>query len=92
MDALTEHLSSYVAGLAYGDIPARAAHGMKVRLIDTIGCAIGGRDGEPVALARELAREASATTPSRTLEKLLVASALAGIAVGVVLGGLLRRR
>ena len=65
MDALTEHLSSYVAGLAYGDIPARAAHGMKVRLIDTIGCAIGGRDGEPVALARALAREASATTPAR---------------------------
>ena len=65
MDALTEHLSSYVAGLAYSDIPARAAHGMKVRLIDTIGCAIGGRDGEPVALARALAREASATAPAR---------------------------
>ena len=36
--------------------------------------------------------EALDTTPPRTLEKLLVASALAGIAVGVVLGGLLRRR
>ena len=32
-----------------------------------------------------------ATTP-RNLEKLLVASALAGIAIGVVLGGLMRRR
>ena len=40
----------------------------------------------------DLQTEASATTPPRTLEKLLVASALAGIAVGVVLGGLLRRR
>ena len=65
MDALTEHLSSYVAGLAYDDIPAEAAHGMKVRLVDTIGCAAGGRDGEPVTLARELAREAVATTPGR---------------------------
>lgn len=36
--------------------------------------------------------EALATTPPRNLEKLLVASALAGLAVGVVLGGLLRRR
>ncbi len=65
MDALTEHLSAYVAGLTYDDIPAPAAHGMKVRLVDTIGCAIGGRDGPPVALGRALAREASATTPAR---------------------------
>ncbi|MYK35809.1 MAG: MmgE/PrpD family protein, partial [Chloroflexi bacterium] len=55
MDALTEHLSSYVAGLAYDDIPADAVHGMKVRLVDSIGCAIGGQDGEPVAVARALA-------------------------------------
>ncbi len=65
MDALTEHLSAYVAGLTYDDIPARAAHGVKVRLVDTIGCAIGGRDGPPVALGRALAREASAATPAR---------------------------
>lgn len=38
------------------------------------------------------ATEVAATTPSRNLEKLLVASALAGLAVGVVLGRLLRRR
>ena len=31
-------------------------------------------------------------TPARTLEKLLVVSALAGVAVGFLLGGLLRRR
>ncbi|MDE2986408.1 MAG: hypothetical protein OXU69_17020 [Gemmatimonadota bacterium] len=31
-------------------------------------------------------------SPPRNLEKLLVASALAGLAVGLVLGGLLRRR
>ena len=65
MDALTEHLSSYVAGLAYDDIPADAVHGMKVRLVDTIGCAIGGQDGEPVTVARALAREAGAATPGR---------------------------
>ena len=65
MDELTGHLSRYVAGLAYDDIPAEAVHGMKVRLIDTIGCAIGGRDGEPVAVARVLAREAVGATPGR---------------------------
>lgn len=36
--------------------------------------------------------EALAAPPPRNLEKLLVASALAGLAVGLVLGGLLRRR
>ena len=36
--------------------------------------------------------EALETTAPRNLEKLLVASALAGIAVGLVLGGLLRKR
>lgn len=65
MDALTEHLSSYVAGLGYDDIPTDAAHGMKVRLVDTIGCAIGGQDGGPVAVARALAQEAGSTTPGR---------------------------
>ena len=65
MDALTEHLSSYVAGLAYDDIPADAVHGMKVRLVDTIGCAAGGQNGEPAGVARALAREAGAATPAR---------------------------
>ncbi len=65
MDVLTEHLSSYVAGLAHDDIPADAAHAMRVRLVDTIGCAIGGREGEPVTVARALAREAVSKTPAR---------------------------
>ena len=65
MDALTEHLGSYVAGLRYDDIPPDAVHGMKVRLVDTIGCAIAGRDGEPVGVARALAREATSTVPGR---------------------------
>ena len=65
MDALTEHLSSYVAGLAYEDIPSEAVHGMKVRLVDTIGCAIGGQDGEPAAVARGLAQQTGAANPAR---------------------------
>ena len=65
MDALTEHLSGYVAGLTYDAIPPEARRGMKTRLVDTIGCALGGRDGQPVAIARELAREASAPNPAR---------------------------
>ena len=36
--------------------------------------------------------EAPTEPPSRNPEKLLVASALAGLAVGLILGGLLRRR
>lgn len=40
----------------------------------------------------EAQTEALETTTPRSLEKLLVASALAGIAVGLLLGGLWRRR
>ena len=65
MDTLTAHLSSYAAGLTYDDIPPEAAHAMKVRLIDTLGCALGGVDGEPVAIARTLARQAASEPPAR---------------------------
>ncbi len=65
MDALADHLSRYVARLAYDDIPQPALHGMKARLVDTIGCALGGSDSAPVAIARDLAREASSSPPAR---------------------------
>ncbi len=65
MDALTQRLSDYVARLTFDDIPEQALHGMKARLVDTIGCALGGSNGAPVAIAREMAREASAAAPAR---------------------------
>ena len=55
MDAVTQAIASFAARLEYADVPAHAMHGMKVRLVDTIGCALGGLHGEPVAIARKLA-------------------------------------
>ena len=55
MDALTKHLSNYVADLRFEAIPSSAIHGLCVRLVDSIGCALGGRDGESVRIAREMA-------------------------------------
>lgn len=61
MDPLTQHLSAYVSSLRIEDVPPGARHGMKVRLIDSLGCALGGRDGAPVAIARAMAAEAAGT-------------------------------
>jgi 2-methylcitrate dehydratase len=67
VDAITELLSTYAAELSHDDLTADAVRGMKRRLVDSMACAIGGRDGEPVAIARELARGTISTPPERIL-------------------------
>jgi 2-methylcitrate dehydratase len=55
VDAITEAIASYAVRLTRTDIPAAAVHGMKRRLVDAIGCALGGFHGEPVEIARRVA-------------------------------------
>ena len=49
-------------------------------------------DAAPPRIVTDAPAKAPAASPPRNLEKLLVVSALAGLAAGVLLGGLLRRR
>ncbi|HEX2830597.1 MAG TPA: MmgE/PrpD family protein [Burkholderiales bacterium] len=67
MDRTTQKLASYVASLTFEDLPATTVHQAKRRLIDSIGCAIGGYDSEPARIARALAAEASSTPAGRIL-------------------------
>jgi 2-methylcitrate dehydratase len=55
VDTITQAIASYSVGLTRDDIPPAALHGMKRRLVDTMGCALGGLDGVPVTIARQVA-------------------------------------
>jgi len=67
MDSMIERLAEYAAGLRYQDLPREAVHECKRRLIDTLGCLVGGFDAEPSVIARALARRNRGIPPARIL-------------------------
>jgi 2-methylcitrate dehydratase len=67
IDKTTLTLASYVAALTFDQLPASAIHETKRRLIDSIGCAIGGYSSEPASIARDMAAENSGQPPARVL-------------------------
>lgn len=67
MDTTTEYLSDYACRLTYQDIPPEVVHQVKRTLADTLGCAVGGFDGEPSVIARRLAFRVSGAAPARIL-------------------------
>src|SRR5689334_5029387 len=54
-DRIQNALSGYAARLSNDDIDEATAHAAKVRVIDTLGALIGGFDGEPCRIARQVA-------------------------------------
>jgi 2-methylcitrate dehydratase len=67
MDKTTRTLASYVSGLTFDQMPQSAVHETKRRLIDAMGCAIGGYSSAPAAIARDMAAEHSGQPPARVL-------------------------
>ena len=67
MDRLVEQLSTYASGLRYDDLPEQVTHQAKRLLVDALGCAIGGFQGEPSRLARDLAGTVSSSRPATML-------------------------
>ena len=65
MDKTTDTLAGFVAGLTYEQLTPAAIGAIKNRLIDSIGCAIGGYSSEPAAIARRVAAEASGKPSAR---------------------------
>ena len=63
MDNTTRTLASYVTGLRYEQLTAAALREAKKRLIDAIGCALGGFDSAPAVIARRMASQASGGQP-----------------------------
>ncbi|MCC7484607.1 MAG: MmgE/PrpD family protein [Burkholderiales bacterium] len=67
MDPTITRLAYYATGLEYRDLSAAAVHECKRRLIDTLGCAVGGYGAAPAAIARRIAGGVRASPSARIL-------------------------
>ena len=67
MDRTTELISSYALSIEYSDLPPATVHETKRRIIDSLGCAMGGFDSKPARIARRLTSLTSSTFSSRVL-------------------------
>ena len=67
MDKTTQILADYVTNLKFEQLPAGTLHETKRRLIDTLGCAMGGYASEPAAIARRVAARQQGEPAARML-------------------------
>lgn len=67
MDKTLEYLASYALELRYEDLPQDVVHAVRRTLVDTLGCAIGAFDEEPVRIGRELAATVSGSWPAHVI-------------------------
>ncbi|HZY95026.1 MAG TPA: MmgE/PrpD family protein [Candidatus Bathyarchaeia archaeon] len=82
---LAEQFSEYVSSLSYKDVPANVVHETKKRIVDSLGCAIGAHDAEPVKISRKVAEAVTAkhgSTLFGTRKK--TSSILAGFVNGIM--------
>src|SRR3989338_6012331 len=61
MQTLAERLAIYTNSLHYEDLPEDVIHEVKRRVIDSLGCALGAYNSEPVRIAMEVARPVEST-------------------------------
>jgi 2-methylcitrate dehydratase len=50
---IAQQLASFVSRAAYEDLSENARLHLKMRVLDSVACAIGAIDGEPVRLLRK---------------------------------------
>ncbi len=55
MDSIEDRLVRFTDSFAFDDIEPKVLHAIKLRFIDTIGCALAGYNEEPAKIARNLA-------------------------------------
>jgi 2-methylcitrate dehydratase len=67
MDKTTQALAGFTAALDFGQLPPGTIRELKRRLIDSVGCGIGGYASEPASIARAIAAQASGEPPARVL-------------------------
>ena len=67
MDRTADLLADYASSLTYEDLTPEAAHHVRRRLLDSLGCAIGAYDSEPARIARTLAGQISHSQPARII-------------------------
>ena len=62
MDAVEERLVRFVDSFTFSDIEPLVLHAIKLRFIDTIGCALAGYNEAPAKIARRLAAQVRSST------------------------------
>ncbi|HEX9196174.1 MAG TPA: MmgE/PrpD family protein [Candidatus Bathyarchaeia archaeon] len=55
---LAEQLADYVHSINYQDVPEKVVHETKKRIVDSLGCAIGAFNADPVKISRRVAEAA----------------------------------
>lgn len=58
MDATIQRIADYACGLRFEDLGDETVHQAKRRIIDTVGCVLGGYDAAPCRIARNIAARA----------------------------------
>lgn len=86
MDRSLETLSGYAASLSYKSLSESAIKAAKVRIIDTIGCALGGYTSEPSKITRSLCFSTGGPLTARVIGSLTRTSTeMAAFANGTML-------
>ncbi len=67
MDTIAEGIAEYVKSLRYEDIGDKTTHEAKRRIIDTLGCAMGAFNAEPVKSVRDWAKNTASKKPATIL-------------------------
>ena len=67
MDRTAEQLATYAQRLRYSDLSPGAVHAVKRSVVDSIGCALGAFDAEPMQAVRVVASRVSATAPATVI-------------------------
>ncbi len=67
MDRTTEILASYAASFSYSALTLEAVKHTTVKVLDSLGCAMGGYYSDPGEIARRMAAMYSNTFPARVL-------------------------
>ena len=55
---LAEQLADYVHSINYQDVPEKVVHETEKRIVDSLGCAIGAFNADPVKISRKIAEAA----------------------------------
>src|SRR5579864_5215955 len=56
-----EELAGFVTQRCFDDLSDRECAQLKIRILDSLGCAIGAMDGEPIKMLREQIPESDGT-------------------------------
>ncbi len=67
MDSTARYLSAYAASLDFAGLPPDTVHEARRRILDSVGCALGGFAAEPCRIARDLAPRSEGRGAARIL-------------------------